>query len=115
VTGYYALTAGSVEKEKATYRSTKGMPPYPIPVIVLARLAVDRTVQGRGLGAWLLFDALQRCLGAADQIGVRAVLVHALNESAKKFYLRHDFEEVPGHSLHLMLTMQDLRRARIAT
>lgn len=111
--GYYTLTAGSVKKEDASPRATRGMPPpYDIPVIVLARLAVDKTLHGQGKGEWLLHDALQRCLNAADEIGARAVLVHALHERAKKFYLHFGFEECPVGPLQLMLLMQDLRLAR---
>jgi GNAT superfamily N-acetyltransferase len=112
VMGYYALTAGSVKKEHAGPRVAKGMPPYDIPIILLARLAIDKTAQGQNKGAWLLRDALQRCLNAADEIGARAVLVHALHEGAKKFYLHFDFEECPAGPLQLMLLMQDLRLAR---
>ena len=83
---------------------------YEIPVILLARLAVDLTEQKRGLGGGLLKDALLRIAGAAEEIGVRAVLVHATDEEAKAFYRRYDFEESPTDPLHLMLLMKDLKR-----
>jgi GNAT superfamily N-acetyltransferase len=112
VVGYYALTVGSIKKEEATQRAVKGMPRYDVPVIILARMALDKSLQGKSVGAWLLRDALQRSLNAADEVGARAVFVHALHDRAKQFYLHFGFEECPGAPLHLMLTMQDLRLAR---
>ncbi|MBZ5594214.1 MAG: GNAT family N-acetyltransferase [Acidobacteriia bacterium] len=109
VVGYYSLTAGSVRKQEAPARVGKGMPNYPLGVILLARLAVDRRERGTGLGGALMKDALTRCLSAADTIGARAVLVHALDEEARSFYEHFDFERCPGNDLHLMLRIQDLR------
>jgi GNAT superfamily N-acetyltransferase len=109
VVGYYSLAAGSVEPENAPRRVKAGLGQYQIPVILLARLAIDLSEQGKGLGAALLRDALLRIAGAAGQIGVRAVLVHAIDEEAKAFYRRFDFEESPTDPLHLMLLMKDLR------
>jgi GNAT superfamily N-acetyltransferase len=77
VVGYYSLSAGSVEKALVAERVAKGVPSHPIPVVLLARLAVDRALQGAGIGKGLLRDALQRSLSAAEIIGIRAVLVHA--------------------------------------
>ena len=108
VVGYHALTAGALERDAATARTIKGMPRYPVPVVLLARLAVDRTVAGRGLGAWLLRDAMIRTLAAADTIGVRALLVHALDDDARSFYVRHGFEPSPTDRLHLMMQIKDL-------
>ncbi len=85
------------------------MPRHPIPVVLLARLAVDVTVQGHGLGAFLLADAMGRSLAAAESIGVRALLVHAKDESARAFYERFGFVASPTDPLHLMLLMKDLR------
>jgi predicted N-acetyltransferase YhbS len=79
VVGYHALTAAGLERDSATARIVKGMPQYPIPVVLLARLAVDVSVAGRGLGGWLLRDAMMRTLAAAESIGVRAMLVHAID------------------------------------
>jgi predicted N-acetyltransferase YhbS len=85
------------------------MPRHPIPVVLLARLAVDKAVQGRGLGAFLLADAMRRTLSAAQTIGVRALLVHATDEGARSFYARFGFVESPTDPLHLMLLIKDLR------
>ena len=82
---------------------------HPIGVIVLARLAVDVTQQGKGLGTTLLQDALARSEQAADAVGVRAVLVHAINDSARSFYLRFGFSPTPVDDLRLILLMKDLR------
>ncbi len=109
VAGYYSLTAGSVSRDDATARVAKGTPNHPIGVVLLARLAVDVSEQGSGLGRALLKDALLRAVSAADIIAARAVLVHALNEDARGFYMRFDFEPSPSHPLHLMLLMKDIR------
>jgi GNAT superfamily N-acetyltransferase len=111
VVGYHALTAAALERESATARITKGMPQYPIPVVLLARLAVDRSVAGRGLGAWLLRDAMIRTLAAAETIGVRAMLVHAVDEDAAAFYLRHGLEASPTDPRHLMVLVKDIAAA----
>lgn len=108
VVGYYALSAASVEQADAPTRVRKGLARHPIPVILLARLAVDQSEQGRGLGAALLKDALQRAGSAAGEIGARAVLVHAKDEEAKAFYEHFDFEPSPSDPLHLLLLMKDL-------
>jgi predicted N-acetyltransferase YhbS len=83
--------------------------PDPVPVILLSRLAVDRKEQGNGLGKNLLRDAIERCVGVAEQVGVRAMLVHALHEDARSFYAQYDFEPSPTDPLHLLLTMKDAR------
>jgi GNAT superfamily N-acetyltransferase len=111
VVGYYALTAAGLEREAASARTIKGMPRYPIPVVLLARLAVDTTVTGRGLGAWLLRDAMSRTLIAAETIGVRAMLVHAIDNQARDFYLRHGLEPSPTDPLHLMILIKDIAAA----
>ena len=108
VVGYHALTAAGIEREAATTRVIKGMPRYPVPVVLLARLAVDLTVTGRGIGAWLLRDAILRTLTAAETIGVRAMLVHAQDEHARRFYLKHGLEPSPTDPLHLMILLKDL-------
>ncbi len=109
VAGYYSLTAGSVNRTDATARIARGAPNQPIGVVLLARLAVDESERGKGLGGALLKDALLRSVSAADIIALRAVLVHALNEEARRFYMRFDFEPSPVHPLHLMLLMKDIR------
>jgi len=111
VVGYYALTAASVEKQESPRRIAKGLANHPIGVVLLARLAVDESQQGKGLGKALLFDALTRIESAAEIIGVRAVLVHAIDEPARRFYLHFGFEESPFNRFQLMLLLKDLRRA----
>jgi GNAT superfamily N-acetyltransferase len=108
VVGYYSLAASNVRKEEASTRGAKGQPNHPIPVILLARLAIDKTEQHQGLGPALLKDALQRCLRAANEIGARAVLVHAIDEKAKGFYRHFGFEDCAVDDLHLMLLIKDI-------
>jgi GNAT superfamily N-acetyltransferase len=110
VLAYYALASGAVEIEEATGRVRRNMPD-PIPVAVLARLAVARSHQGRGLGRALMRDAAQRVLHAADIIGIRAVIVHAISPEAKAFYLALGFEASPLQPSTLMATLADLRAA----
>ncbi|HSY93790.1 MAG TPA: GNAT family N-acetyltransferase [Candidatus Binatus sp.] len=111
VAGYYSVSAGSVSVEESPARVVKGLARHPIPVILLARLAVDKYEKGTGLGKALLKDALARIAQAADIVGARAVLVHAIDEQARKFYEHFDFEPSPVHELQLMLLMKDLRKA----
>lgn len=110
IVGYYALAAASVESADAPTRVSKGLSRNPIPVIFLARLAVNRDEQGHGLGAALLRDALLRALSAADEIGARAVIVHAKDDEAREFYEHFGFEASPSDPLHLLILMKDLRR-----
>lgn len=107
--GYYALAIGQVEPDDATERLLKGQPAgRPVPVLLIARLAVDRRDQGQGLGRSLLQDALLRCLAAAEIVGVRAVAAHA-HEQASGFYDRFGFEASPTDPLHRILLLKDLR------
>ena len=110
VVGYYSLAYGSVEPAAASMRVRQGLARHPIPVMVLARLAVDRTEQGRGLGKGLLRDALLRTLQAADIAGLRAIMVHAKDEQARAFYEKFDFVRSPIDEFQLMLLMKDIRR-----
>lgn len=110
VVAYYALAAAQVEPRSATARAAKGQPSRPLPAILLARLAVDRRHQSRGLGRSLLQDVMLRCVAAADEIGVRVLLVHAKNERAKRWYEQYGFEESPTDPLHVMLLLKDFRR-----
>lgn len=110
VVGYHALAAAGVEREAATARVIKGMPRYPVPVVLLARLAVDVSGTRRGLGAWLLRDAMTRTLAASETIGVRAMLVHAIDNDAREFYIRHGLEPSPTDPLHLMILIKDIAR-----
>jgi len=107
--GYYALATGSVQRREASTRVSQGMP-EPIPVVLLGRLAVDRKEQGRRLGSHLLRDAIARSVAAAEIVGIRALLVHALHDRAREFYLHHDFDPSPTDPLHLMLLMKDARK-----
>lgn len=111
VVGYYSVSAGSVSLEEAPVRIAKGLARYPIPVILLARLAVDKDERGTGLGKALLKDALLRITQAADIVGARAVLVHAIDDQARRFYEHFGFEASPVHEMQLMLLMKDLRKA----
>jgi GNAT superfamily N-acetyltransferase len=109
IIGYYALSAGDVNREAAPERIAKGMPNYPIGVIVLTRLAIDTRFHGRGLAATLLLDAFTRVERAANIVGVRALFVHAINDRAREFYLHQGFTPSPIEPLHLMLAMKDIR------
>ena len=109
VVGYYSLSAGSVRKEESPARVAKGLAKHPIGVILLARLAVDRNEHGVGLGKALLVDALTRALAAAEAIGARAILVHAIDDEAAAFYKKFGFEPSPLDPKQLMLLMKDLR------
>lgn len=112
VVGYYALATGGVENAAAPTRVTKGVPRHPLPVILLTRLAVDISVQGRKLGRALLIDALRRVDAASDEVGVRALLIHAKDDDARAFYMRcAEFEPSPTDPLHLFLLMKDLKKA----
>lgn len=110
VAGYYSLAAGAIAHERAAERVRKGQARHPIPVVIPARLAVDKSRQGRGLGAALLKDALLRTARAADTIGARALVVHAMDERAISFYRHFDFDSNPADPLFLWLLMKDLRR-----
>jgi len=115
VAGYYALAAGGVERASAPDRVARGQPAHPIPVVLLARLAVDSSSQKRGLGRALLRDALIRVEAAADEIGVRALLIHAKDDRAREFYMKcAEFEPSPTDPLHLFLLMKDLRKSLAA-
>lgn len=106
--GYYAMAAGAVAHQMATSPVRRNMPD-PVPVMVLARLAVDRRAQGIKLGASLLQDAVKRSVGVAQNAGVRALLVHALNEDAKKFYKHYGFQVSPQHPMTLMLRLNSVK------
>lgn len=109
VVGFYSLAVGSVDPATAAPRVIKGIPQRPVPVMILARLAVDVQHQGAGLGKALLKDALLRTAQAADIAGIRALLVHAKDETARQWYLNWEFEPSPSDSFHLFLLMKDLK------
>ena len=102
VMGYYALAAGAVTHQEST-RSIRQNMPNPVPVMVLARLAVDVRAQGMKLGAALLRDAVERCVLVSENAGVRALLVHALHDQARQFYEYYGFKAAPSHPMTLML------------
>jgi GNAT superfamily N-acetyltransferase len=104
VYGYYAMAAGAVSHQSATSNVRRNMPD-PVPVMVLARLAVDQQAQGIKLGASLLRDAVERAVSVSQNAGVRALLVHALHERAKQFYEHYGFQESPQHPMTLMLRL----------
>jgi len=108
VVAYYALASSAVATEVATGRLRRNMPD-PIPVVVLGRLAVDQSLQGSGMGRALVRDACLRVIAAADAIGIRGMIVHALSASAQTFYERVGFEPSPLDPMTLMATIADLR------
>jgi GNAT superfamily N-acetyltransferase len=112
IAGYYALSTGAVEHDEAPPRITRGVAHHPIPVIILSRLAVDARFQRQGLGRMLVRDALIRVDRASDEVGIRALLIHAKDAAARDFSTSiAEFEASPTDELHLYLLMKDLRRA----
>ncbi len=109
VVGYHALTVAEIPRRIATQRIARGMPRHPIPAVLLARLAVDRSVQRREIGTFLLRDAMVRTTTAAEVVGIRALLVHALNADARAFYLHHGFEPSPVDESVLTMLTKDVR------
>lgn len=108
VVGYYALASSALASNEATGRFRRNMPD-PVPVVVLARLAIDRHYQRRGLGRALVSDAARRVLSAGGEIGIRGMIVHAISADAKAFYLEMGFLPSPIDDLTLMVTLTDLR------
>ena len=113
VVAYYALASSAVATSSAPGRFKRNMPD-PIPVVVLARLAISLSHQGQGLGRALFQDAARRVIYAADAIGIRGLLVHAISEDAKAFYLRLGFDPSPLDGMTLMTTVADLKAALVA-
>lgn len=109
VVGFYSLAVGGVDPEDAPARVMKGLARHPVPVMILARLAVDRDHQGKGLGKALLKDALLRTAQAADIAGIRCLLVHAKDEAARRWYESWEFDPSPTDSYHLFLMLKDLK------
>ena len=110
VVAYFALASGAVNVAAAPGRFRRNMPD-PIPVVVLARLAVDRAYQGQGLGRAMVRDAAKRVVHAADTIGIRGIIVHAISDDAKAFYLALGFEPSPIEPMTLMVTLADMRKS----
>ncbi|MEY2633526.1 MAG: hypothetical protein RIR00_2180 [Pseudomonadota bacterium] len=110
VAGYFSLTVGQVDTLDAPERIRKGMGQYPVPVVVLARLAVSRQDQGRGIGLGMLQDAIRRTMLIAEQAGIRAMLTHPIDAEAAKFYTRFGFIASPLREQQLLLLLKDARR-----
>jgi GNAT superfamily N-acetyltransferase len=110
VAGYFSLTVGQVDTLDAPERIRKGMGQYPVPVVILARLAVSRQDQGHGIGLGLLRDAIRRTMLIAEQAGIRAMLTHPIDEEAAKFYARFGFIASPLSAQQLLLLLKDARR-----
>ena len=109
IAGYYSLASGSVSRDEVPARVAQGLGKYPVPVTLLARLAVDLSEKGKGLGRGLLKDAVLRAIQASDLVGSRAIVTHAKDEAAKAFYLKFSFVPSPLNDLHLYLLMKDIK------
>ncbi len=110
VVGFYTLAPSSIDPPECATRLAAGLPSErAVPVILLARLAIDKSEHGKGVGSDLFRDALLRSIASADSIGGRAVLVHAKHDEAATFYRRHGFEPLPDNAMHLYRLMKDLR------
>jgi GNAT superfamily N-acetyltransferase len=108
VVGYFSLTMGSVLRQDAPAKLVRGLPAYPVGMVLLARLAVDRNEQGIGLGGTLLAEALRKAVAAGDAAAARLVVIDAINEDAARFYERHGFIRAPDHPLRLYRRMKDI-------
>lgn len=114
VVGYYAISSHSVGFEDLPTKQAKGLPAsVNVPVVLLGRLAVDRSVQGQGIGSGLLIDALRRTEHLADILGIRAIEVDAVDVKAREFYLKHGFIPLRDSPQHLYLTTQAIRRLKL--
>ena len=113
IIGFYTLAVGQVTHVEAPERLTKGLARHPVPIMLLARLAVDRRWHGQGVGKALLRDAMDRTLQAADIAGIRAFAVHAKDEEAMRFYEHFDFVPSPADPMHLFVLLKDVRRFRL--
>ena len=110
VAGYFSLTVGQIDTLDAPERIRKGMGQYPLPVVILARLAVSTTDQGRGIGVGLLQEAIRRTMLIAEHAGIRAMLTHPIDEDATRFYTRFGFIASPLREQQLLLLLKDARR-----
>jgi GNAT superfamily N-acetyltransferase len=113
VLGYYAICTHRVLYEDLPTTESKTLPRLDVPVVLLARLAVDRSVQGRGLGALLLIDALKKSEGISEQVGIRAVEVDAIDDDARDFYLKFGFHPLLDDPQHLFLPMHEIRKLKL--
>jgi GNAT superfamily N-acetyltransferase len=110
VIGYYSLAVGQIEYLDAPERLQMGLARHPVPIMLLARLAVDKGWQKQGVGRALLRDAVLRTLQAAEIAGIRAIAVHAKDEQARRYYEQFDFAASPTDPLHLLVLLKDIRR-----
>lgn len=110
VIGYYSLAVGQIEYIDAPERLCKGLAQHPVPIMLLAHLAVDTNWQNKGVGSALLRDAVLRTMQAAGIAGVRALAVHAKNDAARRYYEQFDFEASPADQLHLLVLLKDIRK-----
>ena len=110
IVGYHTLAVASVTLKDAPERLTKGLAKHPVPVMLLARLAIDHRWQGKGVGKGLLKDAMQRTLQASEIAGIRALAVHAKDKEARRFYEHFDFVPSPTDPMHLFVLLKDVRR-----
>ena len=111
VVGYFALTMGSVRRAEPPTKLVRGLPSYPVGMVLLARLAVERGSQGRGFGALLLAEALRKAVMAGEAAAARLVVVDAIDERAAAFYARYGFVTAPEHPLRLYRQMKDIRQS----
>jgi GNAT superfamily N-acetyltransferase len=110
VIGYYSLAVGQIEYIDASERLRKGLAWHPVPIMLLARLAVDTNWQKKGVGRALLRDAVLRTVQAAEIAGIRALAVHAKDEQARRYYEQFDFVASPADPLHLLVLLKDIRK-----
>ncbi len=110
VQAYYGLTVGQIHTLDAPERIRQGMGSYPIPVVLLARLAVTQGLQGQGFGVALLQDAIRRTVQVSEQVGVRAMLTHPIDDDAARFYQRFGFVQSPARDGQFLLLLKDARR-----
>lgn len=110
VIGYFSLAVGQVDATEVPERIRRGMGRFPIPVVVLARLAVSVRDQGKGIGVGMLQEAIRRTVAIADQAGVRALLTHPIDDEASRFYRRFGFESSPIREQQLLLLLKDARK-----
>jgi GNAT superfamily N-acetyltransferase len=109
IVGYFSLTMGSVQRADAPAKLVRGLPQYPVGMVLLARLAIDRSAQGESLGGRLLAHALRRATAAGEAAAARLVVVDAIDDTAAGFYARHGFVPAPEHQRRLYRRMKDIR------
>jgi ribosomal protein S18 acetylase RimI-like enzyme len=113
IVGYFSLTMGSVLREEAPPKLVRGLPAYPVGMVLLARLAVDRNHQGVGMGGLLLAEALRKAVVAGEAAAARLLVVDAVDDNAAGFYSRHGFIALPEHPMRLYRRMKEIRMSLI--